>query len=135
MPNNKINYTNKREQAMLAVINQLDLRDNDHGLKDVIDVLAEFWNTAVKLAESKDKSSILKRPRTTVLPVMIVESKDITAAAAAFEGMSREKYEAYIAKKATNQIFAELKKYATVYGDIVVPKGKYEAIQKKYGVD
>jgi hypothetical protein len=80
---NEINYADKREQAMLAVIDQLDLRDNDHGLKDVIDVLAEFWNTAVKLTESEDGSSIVERPRTTVLPVMIVESKDIVVVAAA----------------------------------------------------
>ena len=49
----EMNYDQKREQAMLDVINQLDLKDNNHGIKDVIEVLAEFWNTAVKLAEHK----------------------------------------------------------------------------------
>ena len=44
---------------MLAVIHQLDLKDNNHGIKDVVVVLAEFWNNAVKLAEFNARSEAL----------------------------------------------------------------------------
>ena len=61
MPTDKINYNEKKEQAMLAVIHQLDLKDNNHGLKDVVAVLAEFWNNAVKLAEFNARSDTAKQ--------------------------------------------------------------------------
>ena len=56
MTTDKINYNEKKKQAMLAVIHQLDLKDNNHGIKDVVVVLAEFWNNAVKLAEFNARS-------------------------------------------------------------------------------
>ena len=48
--------------------------------------------------EDLARAEAWKQPGTTVLPIMIVESKDI--ALDAFKNMPRETYEAYIAKKA-----------------------------------
>lgn len=61
MTTDKINYNEKKKQAMLAVIHQLDLKDNNHGIKDVVVVLAEFWNNAVKLAEFNARSDTAKQ--------------------------------------------------------------------------
>ena len=101
--------------------------------------------------ETKDKSfaEAWKQPGTTVLPILVVESKDI--AEAAFESMPRETYEAYIAKKSAvataTQIFAELDlKLITRLHKIsdlkkdnpntiwCIKEKDYNAIKKKHGV-
>lgn len=96
--------------------------------------------------ETKDKSfaEAWKQPGTTVLPIMIVESKDI--ALDAFKNMPRETYEAYIAKKSAvataTQIFEELD---ILFGEgfysapmdercYKLYKHEYDALKKKYGV-
>ena len=58
--NDEINYNKEKEQAMLDVINQLDLRDNPHGINDVIAVLAEFWNRGIELANKKALADFCK---------------------------------------------------------------------------
>ena len=101
--------------------------------------------------KTKDKSfaETWKQPGTTVLPIMIVESKDI--ALDAFKNMPRETYEAYIAKKAAiataNHIFAELDlKLMTQLHKVsdlkkdnpntiwCIKEKDYNAIKKKHGV-
>ena len=61
MTTDKINYNEKKKQAMLAVIHQLDLKDNNHGIKDVVVVLANFWNRGVCLADKKARSDTTKQ--------------------------------------------------------------------------
>ena len=94
--------------------------------------------------ETKDKSfaETWKQPGTTVLPIMIVESKDI--ALAAFQSMPRNTYEAYIATKAAKQIFAVLdnlhivENWSTQKGKgvplLLKQIGAYKDVKKKFGV-
>ena len=81
-------------------------------------------------------AGLFKQPGTTVLPIMIVESKDI--ALDAFKNMPRETYEAYIAKKASittaAKLLADLKKHDTGYGDIILSKAELLELKMKYGV-